>query len=354
MHSALAFLTTFVLMRAWGTSQCGSALSALAYAFGAPILFQYCNIIYLVGAAWLPLGVHAVDGWIRLGRRLGLLELAIVLSMQVLGGDPQAAYLLGLASIGYAGGTVWARARSQEVDSGAAKPGLFRFWSLLLQVLIVLVVWFVATVALAHWLPTWRGPGSPRPPLRWMPWFPLGVTVVWVLIAMRLVWQWRGRFWRYPLGAMCTGLAISAALAVGLAAAQVLPVIEFTQQTGRATDEGLHDLYQFSTEPFRLAELAWPNILGIPFESKGYWSFLIKTPGGRPTGWVPSLYMGGLTCALALGSLLIRRGPRWRSLAHCDRGRMPARKSGQVCQPHLDRSCGRRVVGHRDSSELAS
>ena len=81
-----------------------SALSALAYAFGAPILFQYCNVIYLVGAAWLPLGVHAVDRWVRLGRRWGLLELAVVLSMQVLGGDPQAAYLLGLAGIGYAAG----------------------------------------------------------------------------------------------------------------------------------------------------------------------------------------------------------------------------------------------------------
>ena len=93
-----------VLMRSWGTSWFGSALSALAYAFGAPILFQYCNIIYLIGAAWLPLGVHAVDRWVRLGRRWGLLELAIVLSMQMLGGDPQAAYLLGLAGIGYAAG----------------------------------------------------------------------------------------------------------------------------------------------------------------------------------------------------------------------------------------------------------
>ncbi len=95
VHSALAFVAMLVLMRSWGTSWVGSGLSALAYAFGAPILFQYCNIIYLVGAAWLPLGVHAVDRWLRLGRYWGVLELAIVLSMQVLGGDPQVAYLLG-------------------------------------------------------------------------------------------------------------------------------------------------------------------------------------------------------------------------------------------------------------------
>jgi hypothetical protein len=69
-HSALAFLSMLVLMRSWGTSWIGSALSAMAYAFGGPVLFQYSNIIYLIGAAWLPLGLHAVDRWVRLGWRL--------------------------------------------------------------------------------------------------------------------------------------------------------------------------------------------------------------------------------------------------------------------------------------------
>ncbi len=73
-HSALAFLSMLVLMRSWGTSWIGSAMSAMAYAFGGPILFQYSNIIYLIGAAWLPLGVHAVDRWVRLGRRWGLVR----------------------------------------------------------------------------------------------------------------------------------------------------------------------------------------------------------------------------------------------------------------------------------------
>src|SRR5271156_1061380 len=38
VHTALAFLTMLILMRSWGTSWFGSALSALGYAFGAPIL----------------------------------------------------------------------------------------------------------------------------------------------------------------------------------------------------------------------------------------------------------------------------------------------------------------------------
>ena len=39
-HTALAFVAMLVLMRSWGTSWTGSGLGALAYAFGAPILFQ--------------------------------------------------------------------------------------------------------------------------------------------------------------------------------------------------------------------------------------------------------------------------------------------------------------------------
>ncbi len=101
-HSLVAFAAMLVLMRSWKTGWGGAGVSALSYTFGAPILFQYCNIIYLVGAAWLPLGVHAVDRWVRLGRRWAILELAIVLALQVLGGDPQVAFLLGIAGLGYA------------------------------------------------------------------------------------------------------------------------------------------------------------------------------------------------------------------------------------------------------------
>ena len=124
-HSVLAFAAMLALMRFWGISWGGSGLSALGYTFGAPILFQYCNIIYLVGAAWLPLGVLAIDKWVRLGRRIAILELAFALAMQVLGGDPQAAYLLGIAGLGYAIGLQRARtmnSRPRKSDVGN-RPG---------------------------------------------------------------------------------------------------------------------------------------------------------------------------------------------------------------------------------------
>jgi hypothetical protein len=86
LHTALAFVAMLVLLRSWRISWQGTGLGTLSYAFGAPILFQHSNAIYLVGAAWLPLGIHAVDRRVRLGRRWGLCQLAAVLAMQVLGG----------------------------------------------------------------------------------------------------------------------------------------------------------------------------------------------------------------------------------------------------------------------------
>ena len=208
-------LSMLILMRSWGTSVVGSALSAMAYAFGGPILFQYTNIIYLVGAAWLPLGLHAVDRWVRLGRRWGLVELAIVLSMQVLGGEPQAAYLLGVASIGYAAGLAWSRAKIERQktlpapDRGAAAR-ICHAW----LAIVALILWFAGTLVLARWLPKLRDPGNPSAPFRWMPWEPSVVMVAWAVVAIGFLRHWRLRVWRHPLGVMWLGLA-GAAIVVG-------------------------------------------------------------------------------------------------------------------------------------------
>jgi hypothetical protein len=317
-HSALAFVAMLVLVRSWGTSWVGSALSALSYAFGAPILFQYCNIIYLIGAAWLPLGVHAVDRWVRLGRRWGLLELTVVLSMQVLGGDPQAAYLLGLASIGYALGLAWNRARQSSEAEGGAKPAGLPLFGWLAVAVLGLVVWCAVTLALAQWLPRLREPGRPVPPFRWMLWVPLGVTVTWGALAIGVVSFWirRGWWlkqgWRFPLGRMWLGLGGAAVLSATLTAAQLFPVLEFTALTSRAAPGGPHVTYPFSIEPYRLLELAWPNVLGTQFEGNHYWGSLLHLPGIYPKVWVPSLYLGGLTLVLALCTVSIRHGPPWR------------------------------------------
>ena len=227
VHSALAFVSMLVLMRSWGTTWYGSALAALSYAFGAPILFQYCNVIYLIGAAWLPLGFHAVDRWIRLGRRWGLLELAIVLAMQALGGDPQVAYLLGLVAIGYAAGLAWTGYRSARAENDGATPARSPLWAYVPLIVVGLLGLAAATLTLAQWLPRLRATGKPSPPLFWMPWVPSIVATTCGLVGLGFLVYWFGLWWRRGhrsrLCFMCLGLASAAALAVALDGRAALP-----------------------------------------------------------------------------------------------------------------------------------
>jgi hypothetical protein len=315
-HTALAFVTMLVLMRGWGTSWVGSTLSALAYAFGAPILFQYCNIIYLIGAAWLPLGMHAVDRWVRLSRRWGLFELSLVLAMQMLGGDPQAAYLLGLAAGGYALGVVWSRAgRNNPTGAEGVEPARVAswLWWSVPTIAIGVVVWCGVTLILAKWLPTLRELKKPPPPLPGMLWVPFGVNAAWGLAALPFLYYWCRRGWRFRLRLMGLGLAMSAGLAAALTAVQLFPVIEFTQLTTRAAGGGPHDMYPFSLPPIRIGELLWPNISGIQLEGNYSWAQSLKLPGYKAKVWVPSLYLGGLTLVLAVSALGFRKGPSWRA-----------------------------------------
>ena len=88
--------------------------------------------------------------------------------------------------------------------------------------------------------------------------------------------------------------------------------IEFTQQTSRAAGEGPHDIYPFSVEPFRLAELVWPSVFGTTFGRNAYWIEAFRLPGVRQKIWVPSLYFGCLSLVLAAGAMAFRRAPALR------------------------------------------
>jgi len=323
-HLVLAFAATAAMMRSWRASWTAAGLSALAYTFSGPILFQYCNIIYLVGAAWLPLGVMAADRWIRLGSRRALLGLAFVLSMQTLGGDPQASYLLGLCACGYAVGVAWTGGRGVAEEESAvpidgeapASEGRSRgrWWAFPLM-LAGLVAWAWITLELARVFPGMRPPrppDQPTPPLPWMRWAPTAVAAAWGLGLVFVLLRRRRTKRNTALERLGLGLVASAALAVLISAVQFLPVLEFTQQTSRAAEEGPHDIYPFSVEPYRMVEMLWPNVFGTYFSRNAAWSDLIKLGTVRAKIWTPTLYMGAFILILALRAFSIRRGAAWR------------------------------------------
>jgi hypothetical protein len=296
LHTLLAFATMLVLMRSWETSWIGSGLSALAYAFGAPILFLYSNIIFLVGAAWTPLAFRAIDRWLRLGKRGGLLELAAVLALQTLGGDPESAYITGICAGGYALGLAWLEGKRARVP---ARPGRV---SLVLG--LAAFLWIIAALVLARFLPDFRV-SQIKPLARW------AVPGIWVVAGVLLIARWLRR----PgsrLAPMLSGLAASAALGAAIASVQVIPALEFVGQSERVGESGLHDVYGFSLEPARVIELIWPNVYGTLFAGNTFWLPMVTTVKVLGKAWVPSLYLGGLTIVLALSSFGCRAGPPWR------------------------------------------
>ena len=317
-HTLLAFAGTFLLLRSWRTSREGAALGALSFAFGAPVLFQYCNIIYLVGAAWLPLGFLAVDRWLRLRSRLALLGLAVVLAMETLGGDPEMAYLTGLAAGGYA--ILLARNRHSAGHTGTGhRFGLF-------LTVAAIGIWIAATLAMARVAPMFREvrpPGQPPSPLPWMMFVGPVVALAWLSVGLAMFRGWRKARLRADPGEtlgnrlvpMFAGLLGSAVLAGALTAVQVLPVMEFTGLTGRAASDGPHEIYQFSLEPLRVVEFLWPNLFGTSFQGNRSWLTLIWMTDKAVKSWVPSLYFGTIALVISLCALRFRRDESapWRS-----------------------------------------
>ena len=97
LHVLLAAGGSYSLARTLGANRWGATLAAISYAFGGSVLFQVCNVIYLISAAWLPWALRAV--WkMNQSRAIAgtTIWASICCSMMILGGDPQMVYHVGL------------------------------------------------------------------------------------------------------------------------------------------------------------------------------------------------------------------------------------------------------------------
>ena len=304
-HVLLAFAGQWLLLRSWGVGPAGAAMGGLAYAFGGPVVFQYSNIIFLVGAAWAPWGFRAADRLLRLGRRWAIWELALVLAMETLGGDPQTAYLTVVSAGGYAvgmslcGGAGWRR---------WSNPAL---WRMCIGAGIVVILWGIAVVVAAHLMFGNRPGLAPATPPARIPIEALSLAA-WGMGGMAVVWHWWRRRAIPAVGRCLLALLGSAALAAGLSATQLLPAIEFVSHSLRAIPDGPHAVYSFSVEPWRAVEWVWPNIFGPMLDTRQNLLELIP-PRHVVLPWVPSLYLGCATLVLSLVAAGFRGGPPWRA-----------------------------------------
>lgn len=287
-HVVLAFWTMRALAKSWGISRTGAMISGMSYAFGGPILSGYFNIIYLVGSAWMPLGFLAADEWLRSARRSSLSKLAVVLALQILGGDPQSAYLTLVCAFGYAFGLERSAARSRICPL-----------SLYMGLIGLAVAWAWAGPGIARFVHVQGGMGSQAL-----------LASAWVVLIV--VYTTRRR--TVPgsrLVRSLAGLGAAGLLALTMTALQVLPVVEDLGSSVRGSPGGPEDLYDSSVLPYRLLEWVWPGFFGRFTAGNEYWETLLPPLWAhRPSPL--SLYSGALPLLLALGACGFRGGPPWR------------------------------------------
>lgn len=298
IHLAIACLGMYRLSRFWRIGPVGSSVAAYSFAFGGPVLFQYGNIIFLVGAAWIPWGVLAAERLRKNPSFAAIAATSIVLALQILGGDPQAAYLTAV------GATVraWLIGKGVEAKKNRRQPGRIR-----LKIFLTVSIWIATVLAGAAAIPwlrlrlgaspddwTWLS-GRKTAAIAWVPF-----AAIALIRAVR-----RGR--AKPRFGPILGILSACLLSASLASVQLVPSLEFARLTARAADVGPHDVYPFSLEPYRVVEWIFPNVFGESIASNRSWLETLP-PIGRHKIWVPSLYMGMLPFLSAISAVRFRNG----------------------------------------------
>lgn len=268
-HVLLAAWGAYRLARHLGTSHLAGGQAALAYAFSGSVLFQYCNVIFLIGAAWLPFALQATDKLLRGGGLRSAAALGFCWAMMVLGGDAQMAYNAALLAGAYALYLSWTRAASAGVETPKSRTSRF--------------------FAPGGWL---LGAG----------------TIAFALAAVQILPTWE-------LAAMSPRASYDLPRSLWEVAAWKLRGDERAGQGGAGSKLGalvdaslggehLERVYEFSVAPWRWPELLWANFGGRQFPEHRRWMSALPWEGRI---WSPSLYCGAIAIVLAWGGWRQRR-----------------------------------------------
>lgn len=297
LHLILAAALLYYASRRLGASALGATAGALSYSLGGQVLFQYCNPIYLVSAAWLPLALLSTHHLLQERSLRWGIVLAMTLALMTLGGDPQMAYHVLLVGTLY----VWLLWRDAVLRGSVAAS---------------------RTVA--------DQDAREANSRSTMPRRSQGKSVL----------QW----WRQSRLAL---LGLAAVLAFFLAAMQILPTAQWSTRSARAaftqprnvvevvqylyqvqanqrppsehsrlvditagllgpprTETHHEHVYEFSVAPWRWLEFVWPNIGGTMFPIHRRWMTALPAEGRI---WTPTLYLGLLPLLAGLTAFSLRR-----------------------------------------------
>jgi len=265
-HILLAGAGTFWFSRILKANLAGASLAAISYAIGGTVLFQVANVIYLVGAAWLPVALGCVWLMIKTGRWQWAVAAGVVCALMILGGDPQMVYHVGLIAAATGPSCLWRSRRRQKVSANqvnSIKAGYdLRF--------------FLGSLAI----------------------------LVATTIVLSLVQLWPSIEWSQLSERTSPTTAVNVYSAIGKDVNQSAASLFGPPQPGTI----MHHAYQFSLPPWSLTELFWPNVSGKIHPVHQRWTDGLR---GVDRIWIPSLYAGFLTLWLAItGMKFIGRSRR--------------------------------------------
>lgn len=277
-HLPLAAWTTYVAARGWGQSRAGATFAALTYAFSGFVIFQLYNVVFLCGAAWLPLALWAGDSLVRAPRTGWAILLAVTLSLQVLGGDPQIAYLTVLALIPYA-----------FLYHGGRHGAWWLFLLWLLGMAWVQASWLLPNMLREGHRAEWWWGLSKQPRA-----ITVGLSLLFFIVAFccsRPRWRLRQ--------IVISRIVFALLLAQVLTLVQVWPTRELVAVSDRAAPKAPHETVAFSLFPARVMECFIPNFFGKQLPINTRWAPFSTYESGV---WIPHLYMGLMPAVLGLGA----------------------------------------------------
>jgi hypothetical protein len=305
-HVILGWVFCYLAAGRFGAGRWGCAFAATAYAFSGFELFQIYNAVFLVGGAWLPLGLVAVDRLVRAPSLVWSVVLSVVLAMQMLGGDPQVAFITGLAAAPYAliyhlgrtGGVVFAAVLALGFAVQHARPATTRLWA-----------------AVANWEKIRSVDAAGRQALEAASEVRQEMGYAMLVVAATIAAAIVG--WRFgcrlrdnsPLARSCRAFALAAVLALSLCAVQLLPTVQLIAHSDRRAPDAPHEPMAFSLFPARLLELVAPACFGRQFPVNTRWAPFQKIETGI---WTPTLYLGLAPAIVGFLTVQLRRGDATR------------------------------------------
>jgi hypothetical protein len=243
--------------RSCGLTANAGLFAGAAYAASGELLFQSCNPVYLVGAAWLPWALAESMLLRRTPSLSHAVGLAAAMTLAFLGGDPQTVYHVALLIAG----------------------------AFVIEIPIAAFAWAKRRISGAY-EPDRRSIGG----------------------ASSQAWLRRARF--------AGSLIFAGALTAGLSAIQLIPAIEWFRQSDRAAlvqadgqederaEASAFNRFDFSVGPWRWVDFLVPEVWGSPFPIQRRWSYAI-VPETRV--WTPSYYMGLAPLLLIPAALIVSR-----------------------------------------------